>query len=155
MGRSLDVRPRILRLGMIHDSVAVVAPNIGTAARDPDNNVVIVGMQRELLEGFVGANVLVPQLASGALVGETRHLGRAGLVPSLAAASSLEAVGGWLDLASAPHRIGQQERQGGEEGEDDVPSTASEWAFITKNGELASVVDLAFGIGLEIIDLNR
>ena len=43
----------------------------------------------------------------------------------------------------------------GEEGEDDVPSTASEWAFITKNGELASVVDLAFGIGLEIIDLNR
>ena len=43
----------------------------------------------------------------------------------------------------------------GEESEDDVPSTASEWVFITKNGELASVVDLAFGIGLEIIDLNR
>ena len=43
----------------------------------------------------------------------------------------------------------------GEEGDDDVPSTASEWAFITKNGELASVVDLAFGIGLEIIDLNK
>ena len=37
----------------------------------------------------------------------------------------------------------------------DLPSTASEWVFITSSGELASVVDLAFGIGLEIIDLNR
>ena len=33
----------------------------------------------------------------------------------------------------------------------DVPSAASEWVFITKNGEIASVVDLAFGIGLELI----
>jgi len=43
----------------------------------------------------------------------------------------------------------------GEEDDYDVPSTASEWVFITSSGELASVVDLAFGIGLEIFDLNR
>ena len=40
----------------------------------------------------------------------------------------------------------------GEEDEEDVPSTASEWVFITKTGEIASVVDLAFGIGLELIN---
>ncbi len=40
----------------------------------------------------------------------------------------------------------------GEENEEDLPSTASEWVFITRNGEIASVVDLAFGIGLELIN---
>ena len=40
----------------------------------------------------------------------------------------------------------------GEENEEDVPSTASEWVFIKRNGEIASVVDLAFGIGLELIN---
>ena len=38
----------------------------------------------------------------------------------------------------------------GEEDED-IPSTASEWVFTTKSGNLASVVDLSFGIGLEIL----
>lgn len=42
----------------------------------------------------------------------------------------------------------------GEEDDYDVPSTASEWVFMTKNGEVASVIDLSFGIGLEIIELN-
>ena len=39
------------------------------------------------------------------------------------------------------------------EGEDDedLPSTASEWVFTTKSGNLASVVDLSFGVGLEIL----
>jgi len=35
--------------------------------------------------------------------------------------------------------------------EDNVPSTASEWVFTTKSGNLASVVDLSFGIGIEVI----
>ena len=38
----------------------------------------------------------------------------------------------------------------GEDGED-LPSTASEWVFTTKSGNLASVVDLSFGVGLEIL----
>ena len=38
----------------------------------------------------------------------------------------------------------------GEEDED-LPSTASEWVFKTKSGNLASVVDLSFGAGLEIL----
>jgi hypothetical protein len=42
----------------------------------------------------------------------------------------------------------------GEEDTDDLPSTASEWIFITQEGNAASIIDLAFGIGLEIIDLN-
>ena len=37
------------------------------------------------------------------------------------------------------------------EGDEDLPSTASEWVFITKSGNLASVVDLSFGVGLEIL----
>ena len=38
-----------------------------------------------------------------------------------------------------------------EDDEDNVPSTASEWVFTTKSGNLASVVDLSFGIGIEVI----
>ena len=38
----------------------------------------------------------------------------------------------------------------GEE-EENLPSAASEWVFTTKSGNLASVVDLSFGIGLEIL----
>ena len=38
----------------------------------------------------------------------------------------------------------------GEEDED-VPSTASEWVFTTDRGGLASIVDLSFGMGLEIL----
>lgn len=37
------------------------------------------------------------------------------------------------------------------EGEEDVPSTASEWVFTTANGDLASVVDLSFGMGIEVL----
>ena len=39
------------------------------------------------------------------------------------------------------------------EGEEDeaLPSTASEWVFKTKSGNIASVVDLSFGVGLEIL----
>ena len=37
------------------------------------------------------------------------------------------------------------------EDEEDLPSTASEWVFKTKSGNLASVVDLSFGVGLEIL----
>ena len=37
------------------------------------------------------------------------------------------------------------------EDEEDLPSTASEWVFTTKSGNLASVVDLSFGVGLEIL----
>ena len=37
------------------------------------------------------------------------------------------------------------------EDEEDLPSTASEWVFRTKSGNLASVVDLSFGVGLEIL----
>ena len=40
----------------------------------------------------------------------------------------------------------------GEENEEDVPSTASEWVFVNRDGQIASVVDLAFGIGLELIN---
>ena len=42
----------------------------------------------------------------------------------------------------------------GEENEEDVPSTASEWIFQTQNGNFASVVDLGFGVGLEILTDN-
>ena len=35
--------------------------------------------------------------------------------------------------------------------DDDVPSTASEWVFTTTNGDLASVVDLSFGMGIEVL----
>ena len=42
----------------------------------------------------------------------------------------------------------------GEENEEDVPSTASEWIFQTQNGNFASVVDLGFGLGLEILTDN-
>ena len=40
----------------------------------------------------------------------------------------------------------------GEEDTDDLPSTASEWIFITQEGNVASIIDLAFGIGLEILE---
>ena len=42
----------------------------------------------------------------------------------------------------------------GEEDADDLPSTASEWLFITQEGNVASIIDLAFGIGIEILELN-
>lgn len=42
----------------------------------------------------------------------------------------------------------------GEEDSTDLPSTASEWVFVTNNGEIALVNDLDFGIGLEIIKIN-
>ena len=35
--------------------------------------------------------------------------------------------------------------------DDNVPSTASEWVFTTRHGDLASVVDLDFGIGIELL----
>jgi len=35
--------------------------------------------------------------------------------------------------------------------DDNVPSTASEWVFTTANGDLASVVDLGFGMGIEVL----
>ena len=38
------------------------------------------------------------------------------------------------------------------EDEEELPSTASEWVFTTKSGALASVVDLSFGVGLEILE---
>ena len=38
------------------------------------------------------------------------------------------------------------------DGEDEVVSTASEWVFTTQSGNLASVVDLSFGVGLEILE---
>ena len=38
-----------------------------------------------------------------------------------------------------------------DEDEEDVPSTASEWVFTTANGDLASVVDLSFGMGIEVL----
>ena len=41
-----------------------------------------------------------------------------------------------------------------EEDSDDLPSTASEWVFITESGDLASVIDLDFGFGLEVLRLN-
>ena len=40
----------------------------------------------------------------------------------------------------------------GEEDEFDVPSTASEYVFITSDNHIASVVDLGFGIGLQILE---
>ena len=40
----------------------------------------------------------------------------------------------------------------GEEYETDVPSTASEWVFVNRDGKIASVVDLEFGFGLELIN---
>ena len=40
----------------------------------------------------------------------------------------------------------------GEEDEFDVPSTASEYVFITSDNRTASVVDLGFGIGLQILE---
>ena len=47
----------------------------------------------------------------------------------------------------------QYDNESVDEGEDeeDLPSTASEWVFTTKSGNLASVVDLSFGVGLEIL----
>ena len=38
-----------------------------------------------------------------------------------------------------------------DEEDEDVPSTASEWVFITADGDLASVVDLGFGMGIEVL----
>ena len=35
--------------------------------------------------------------------------------------------------------------------DEDVSSTASEWVFTTANGDLASVVDLDFGMGIEVL----
>ena len=36
--------------------------------------------------------------------------------------------------------------------DDDIfPPTASEWVFTTLNGDFASVIDLDFGIGIEIL----
>ena len=40
----------------------------------------------------------------------------------------------------------------GEENDFDVPSTASEYVFITNNNNIASVIDLGFGIGLQILE---
>ena len=40
----------------------------------------------------------------------------------------------------------------GEEDEFDVPSTASEYVFITSDNYIASVVDLGFGIGLQVLE---
>ena len=39
----------------------------------------------------------------------------------------------------------------GEEDDTDVPSTASEYVFITNEGNIVSVIDLSFGVGLEIL----
>ena len=39
-----------------------------------------------------------------------------------------------------------------EEDDFDVPSTASEYVFITKDNNIASVIDLGFGIGLQILE---
>ena len=35
--------------------------------------------------------------------------------------------------------------------DDNFPPTASAWVFTTRNGDFASVVDLDFGIGIEIL----
>ena len=40
----------------------------------------------------------------------------------------------------------------GEESDYDVPSTASEYVFITSDNNIASVIDLGFGIGLQILE---
>ena len=40
----------------------------------------------------------------------------------------------------------------GEEDEFDLPSTASEFVFITNDNHIASVIDLSFGIGLQILE---
>ncbi len=40
----------------------------------------------------------------------------------------------------------------GEENEFDAPSTASEYVFITSDNHIASVVDLGFGIGLQVLE---
>lgn len=40
------------------------------------------------------------------------------------------------------------------ENDDDVPSTASEWVFITDEGQVASIIDLDFGAGIEILNFN-
>ena len=39
-----------------------------------------------------------------------------------------------------------------EEDDDWIPNTASEYVFITKDGRIASVLDLDFGFGLQILD---
>ena len=41
-----------------------------------------------------------------------------------------------------------------EEDDDWSPNTASEYVFITKDGRIASVLDLDFGFGLQILDLE-
>ena len=38
-----------------------------------------------------------------------------------------------------------------EEPDDWIPNTASEYVFITKDGRIASVLDLDFGFGLQIL----
>ena len=41
-----------------------------------------------------------------------------------------------------------------DENADDVASTASEWVFITDKDQIASIIDLDFGAGIEILNFN-
>ena len=41
-----------------------------------------------------------------------------------------------------------------DEDADDVASTASEWVFITDKDQIASIIDLDFGAGIEILNFN-
>ena len=43
----------------------------------------------------------------------------------------------------------------GEEDSEDLASAAAEWVFINSKDQIASVNDLEFGIGLEIIELDK
>ena len=43
----------------------------------------------------------------------------------------------------------------GEEDSEDLASVAAEWVFINSKNQIASVNDLEFGIGLEIIELDK
>ena len=70
-------------------------------------------------------------------------------------------------LADLAHRVGRRAGQdtraadatdGGivpdDENADDVASTASEWVFITDKDQIASIIDLDFGAGIEILNFN-
>ncbi len=48
--------------------------------------------------------------------------------------------------------IPNQRSEEGEEEEENVIATASEYVFVTKGGKIASITDLSIGIGLQLFE---
>ncbi len=60
-----------------------------------------------------------------------------------------------VDAQGSPkwHRLDSYQRsEEGEEEEENVIATASEYVFVTKGGKIASITDLSIGIGLQLFE---